>query len=53
MTAQETLEENFIAQYKQLTEEAYNLFFTDTSLSDILSYEASLLYQKITFLQLN
>lgn len=39
-------------KYKRLVEEAYNLQYTDHSLSDILTYEALHLYQKIRFLQL-
>lgn len=38
-------------KYSRLVEEAYNLQYTDHGLSDILTYEALNLYQKITFLK--
>ena len=38
-------------KYKRLIEEAYNIRYTDASLSDILTYEALQLEQKIKFLQ--
>lgn len=44
---------NFLERkYKRLVEEAYNIQYTDHGLSDILSFEALSLYQKITFLKL-
>lgn len=43
---------NFLERkYKRLVEEAYNVQYTDHSLSDILSFEALNLRQKITYLQ--
>lgn len=43
---------NFLERkYKRLVEEAYNVQYTDHSLSDILFYEALHLYQKMNFLQ--
>jgi len=45
---------NFLEQkYRRLVEEAYNLQFTDHSLSDILTFEAMQIYQKINFLRLS
>lgn len=38
-------------KYKRLIEEAYNLEFTDASLSDVLTYEALQLDQKLKFLK--
>ncbi len=38
-------------KYKRLIEEAYNVQFTDHSLSDILTFEALHLHQKMKFLQ--
>lgn len=38
-------------KYKRLIEEAYNIEFTDASLSDVLTYEALQLDQKLKFLQ--
>lgn len=39
-------------KYKRLIEEAYNIQYTDHSRSDILTFEALNLRQKIVFLQL-
>lgn len=45
--------QNFLDQkYKRLVEEAYNIQYTDHSLSDILTFEALRIYQKIKFLKL-
>ncbi len=38
-------------KHKRLIEEAYNLEYTDASLSDVLTYEALQLDQKLKFLQ--
>ncbi len=38
-------------KHKRLIEEAYNLKYTDSSLSDVLTYEALQLDQKLKFLQ--
>ncbi len=38
-------------KHKRLVEEAYNLKFTDHEKSDVLTYEALKLDQKIKFLQ--
>ena len=38
-------------KYRRLLEEAYNLQYTDHSLSDILTYEALQLRNKISFLR--
>lgn len=38
-------------KHKRLIEEAYNLEFTDASMSDVLTYEALQLDQKLKFLQ--
>lgn len=44
---------NFLEQkYKRLVEESYNLKYTDHGMSDILAFEALILRQKMTFLQL-
>lgn len=40
-------------KYKRLVEEAYNIRYTDHSLSDILMYEALRIDQKMRFLQLS
>lgn len=39
-------------KHKKLVEEAYNIKYTDHSLSDILTYDALRLHQKLTFFQL-
>lgn len=38
-------------KYRKLVEEAYNVKYTDHELSDVLSYEALKLDQKLKFLQ--
>ena len=38
-------------KHKRLIEEAYNIKYTDSSLSDVLTYEALQLDQKLKFLQ--
>jgi len=38
-------------KHKRLIEEAYNVKYTDASLSDVLTYEALQLDQKLKFLQ--
>ena len=38
-------------KYKRLIEEAYNVEYTDHGLSDILTFEALRLYQKMQFLK--
>ncbi|MFT5890598.1 MAG: hypothetical protein ACI9Y7_000691 [Dokdonia sp.] len=38
-------------KHKRLIEEAYNVKYTDSSLSDVLTYEALQLDQKLKFLQ--
>ena len=47
----ETYRDFLIIKYKKLVE-AYNLKFVDSSLSDILSFEALKIDQKIKFLRL-
>lgn len=43
---------NFLERkYQRLVEEAYNLKYTDASTSDILTFEALKLDQKLKFLQ--
>ena len=39
-------------KYKRLIEESYNIQFTDHGLSDILTYEAMQIDQKMRFLRL-
>ena len=39
-------------KHKRLTEEAYNVKYTDASLSDVLTFEALKLDKKLKFLQL-
>jgi len=39
-------------KYKKLIEEAYNVQYTDHSLSDILTYDALRLRHKLSFFQL-
>ncbi|MEQ3655727.1 MAG: Lacal_2735 family protein [Dokdonia sp.] len=44
---------NFMERkYQRLVEEAYNLKYTDASTSDILTYEALKIDQKLKFLEL-
>lgn len=39
-------------KYMRLIEEAYNIRYTDSGMSDVLTYEALKLDQKLKFLQL-
>ena len=47
----ETYQSFLESKYRKLVEEAYNLKYIDSSQSDILSYEALQLDQKIKFLR--
>ncbi len=47
-----TYKDYLVCKYKRLVEDAYNLKFVDAGLSDILSFEALKIDQKIKFLRL-
>ena len=49
---QSTLKNYIERKHSKLVEEAYNVQYTDHELSDILTYEALQLDQKLKFLQL-
>jgi len=48
---QQHLKDFMERKYRKLIEEAYNLKYTDHALSDVLTYEALQLDQKLKFLQ--
>ncbi len=45
------LKEYLERKHRRLIEEAYNVKYTDSSLSDVLTYEALQLDQKLKFLE--
>ncbi len=52
-TAKQKRYKNYLERkYKKLIEEAYNVQYTDHSLSDILTYDALRLRHKLSFFQL-